>query len=311
MNKKVCILGGTGFIGSHLASALVRAGYTINILSRSNAINSSLTTEELKQCTFVKGDFANENVLRTLMSGCSYCFHLISTLLPAQSNLDPIADIEQNIAGSVRVINVARDLGIKKIIFSSSGGTVYGKSDAESLSEDHATNPTCSYGIAKLAVEKYLQMYEDLYGLDYTILRIANPYGVLRHNNCRQGLISVFLSNLASKRQCEIWGKGDVVRDYIYIDDVINAMLLSMSCKATTFNIGSGKGYSINDIVHYINKVTKMQLNVVYKKSRDFDIERCVLNIDKAKTILKWEPKICLEEGILKTWLMLNGLKNI
>ena len=216
-------------------------------------------------------------------------------------------DVESNLLGTIRLLDHAVKSGLKKIIFVSSGGTVYGKPLQTPIPETHPTNPLCSYGINKLSIEKYLGLYHELYGLDYTVLRMSNPFGERQRTDASQGAVAVFLGKAIRGETIEIWGDGSVVRDYVYIHDVILALLaaLDCSCEEHVFNIGSGKGVSLNELLDSIENITLYPTRRRYVKSRLFDVPDNVLDIDRAVSLLDWSPQISFEDGLMRfaKWL--------
>nr|WP_323690107.1 NAD-dependent epimerase/dehydratase family protein [Rhizobium sp. AN95] len=202
--------------------------------------------------------------------------------------------------------------GVKRIVFISSGGTVYGVPKTIPISEEHSTYPTSSYGITKLAIEKYLDLYRSLHGLEYVTLRLANPYGVGQRLDAQQGAIAVFLARALRGEEISIWGDGSVIRDYIYVDDAIDAMVRSVDVNiqgGCVVNIGAGVGYSINEILSAIEKVTGRRTNKKYVEGRTYDVPANVLDISAAARLLGWTPKISLEEGLLRfsNWIKDGG----
>ncbi len=202
--------------------------------------------------------------------------------------------------------------GVKRIVFISSGGTVYGVPKTIPISEEHSTYPTSSYGITKLAIEKYLDLYRSLHGLEYVTLRLANPYGVGQRLDAQQGAIAVFLARALRGEEISIWGDGSVIRDYIYVDDAIDAMVRSADVNiqgGCVVNIGAGVGYSINEILSAIEKVTGRRTNKKYVEGRTYDVPANVLDISAAARLLGWTPKISLEEGLLRfsNWIKDGG----
>jgi len=308
-NKKILVLGGNGFIGSHLIDALLEKGYSVRLFDRPNTL--FLGSNPVSNVELMHGDLNSDADIASAVVDCDICFHLISTVVPASSNLDPVFDIETNLAGTVKLLNHAVKAGLKKIIFLSSGGTVYGIPRQLPIDENHPTNPLCSYGITKLAIEKYLHLYQQLYGLDYTILRLANPFGERQRIHATQGAIAVFLGKALRKETVEVWGDGSVVRDYIHISDVVCAMLKSMTYKGSEhlFNIGSGRGVSLNEVLDGIEMVTEEKVIRHYAPERKFDVPVSVLAIDRAMNALNWEPKTPFIDGLRKMvrWLDMSA----
>ena len=300
----ICVLGAGGFLGSHLVAELAHCGCRVRAFDRHLPKNPLLTEAQRSQINNIEGDFFNPRDLDRALNGCSVCFHLISTTLPQTSNVSPAQDVRQNLAGTLDMLDKAKELGVKKIVFSSSGGTVYGVPQTQLISEDHPSDPICSYGVVKLATEKYLLLYSELYGLDYTILRIANPYGPLQKTHALQGIIGVFLGKILQDEALTVWGDGSVVRDYLYVGDVARAFVAAMGLETEhrVFNIGSGTGISINEIITSLCQVTGKTITARYKKGRTFDVPYSVLDISRAKQELGWEPQMPFEEGIKKTW---------
>lgn len=196
------------------------------------------------------------------------------------------------------------------MVFISSGGAIYGNTLSLPIYENCPTEPECSYGITKLTVEKYLAMFNHLHGLDYVVLRPSNPYGSRQNPNGIQGAISVFLGRIAQGKSLEIWGDGRVVRDYIFIDDLIAGIYKAASVNALSrvFNLGSGIGHSLNEIIEVIRKVTGREVKVAYQAKRSCDVPGIYLDICRAKQELSWVPSISLETGIEKTWRLVEKL---
>ena len=200
---------------------------------------------------------------------------------------------------------------IKKLLFVSSGGTIYGSPTTLPIIEASPTDPVCSYGITKLTIEKYLALFNRLYGLDYTIVRPSNAYGIRQNPNGIQGAISVFLGKVAGNEPIAIWGDGEVVRDYIYIEDLVDGMHKAATTTTTEriFNLGSGTGHSLNQIIETIRSLTGKDVRVDYKEKRVFDVPEIYLDITRARKLLCWAPATSLEIGINKTWEFIRDLE--
>ena len=226
--------------------------------------------------------------------------HLIGTTVPSISNENIIYDIDSNLVNTIKLLNIMKQYQIKNIIFPSSGGTVYGILKREHK-ESGPTTPVCSYGIMKLTTEKYLYLYNYLYGINFLILRPSNPFGEY-HKSVQQGLINVVLEKILNGKIIEIWGDGSVVRDYIYIKDLVRIIvdLIEKNIQDEIINIGSGRGYSINEILTIIREEIG-DFPLKYVEARKVDVPYLILNIDKLRTFLDINL-MGIEEGIKKTY---------
>jgi UDP-glucose 4-epimerase len=296
------IFGGAGFLGSYLCEALLTAGYDVTVFEKQSA-NLANLNHIADKMDVVYGDFANPAEYCQAVRGCGVIFHLISTTTPKVSNEDPVHDLQSNVVATVRMLDVAQKARVKQVIFFSSGGTVYGKPECTPINESHPNNPTCSYGIQKLTIEKYLYLFYHLFGLDFKILRIANPYGPRQSPDSGQGVIAAFVHRVINGQPIEIWGDGSVIRDYIYVGDVVKAAvaLLNYTGEHKIFNIGSGEGRSLLDIIRIIEDLVDVSISIEYKESRALDVPVNVLDITKAKEELAWQPSVDFLQGLLLT----------
>ena len=303
---RVLVLGGNGFIGSHLVDKLLEEGHYVRVFDRSE----EHYRKPLSSVEYILAEFGNRGLLAESLEGIDIVFHLISSTLPKTSNDDPVFDIQSNVVETLFLLEQCVLIKIKKIIFISSGGCVYGYPQSLPVKEDHQTDPICSYGIGKLAIEKYLYLYKKLYNLDYTILRVSNPFGSRQNPFGTQGVISVFLGKVSKNECIQIWGDGRVVRDYLYIDDLVEALIIAVNRNTTDhiFNIGSGDGKSINEIIIAIKSVTGCDFKVIYKDSRACDIPKIYLDISKVSNELNWHPKTSMEKGVEKTWEFIKSI---
>lgn len=304
MKSKSCIIyGGAGFIGSHIADELVSSGYSITIFDKKNISGKNI--EHLKGIiNYIEGDFNNEKDISKSLKNIDYVIHLVSSTLPADSNLNPFYDIETNLKASLHLFEECLKHKIKKVVFISSGGTVYGNPLHLPINEKHPTNPMTSYGIIKLTIEKYLALYKELRGLDYKILRLSNPFGERQNPLLGQGLIANLLYRIKQHKKVEIWGDGSAVRDFFYIRDGAKAIKPAIEDKSKNqiFNISSGKGYSINRILDKFKKELGLKFEVTYKPGRDFDVKKNILDNSLAKKYLHWEPKTNIDTALKNTW---------
>lgn len=233
--------------------------------------------------------------------------HLASATVPATANLNPVGDISGNLITMVRLLEAMREIGLRRMVYLSSGGTVYGPPDTPLVSEEHPLRPINSYGIVKAAIENYLHMEHVLHGLQHVVLRPSNPYGPRHGHTGVQGIIGTHMWRIARGEPVEIWGDGSVVRDYIHVRDLADLCLCALQSDATgCYNAGSGTGVSVAEIVAEIRQVVKRSgfdaPSVVHKPGRDYDVSRVVLDISRAHHKLGWTPRIGLEEGLTETW---------
>ncbi len=309
MVKKILILGGFGFIGTNLTEELLKRGnYEIIIFEAKKVIIPN--PELLNNVKIYYGDFHNEKDYEIIFkeNEIEMVIHLISTTIPANSNENIIYDIQSNLVSSIKLLNIMKQYQIKNIIYPSSGGTVYSVLEKERKESD-TTTPISSYGIIKLAIEKYIYLYKHLFDINYLILRPSNPFGEY-HKNTQQGLINVILDKILNRETIEIWGDGSVVRDYIYIKDFVRIVvdLIEKNVQNEVINIGSGRGYSINDILNIIQEEIG-DFKVKYVGARKVDIPYLVLNIDKLRTLLDINL-IRIEKSIKKTFNWLKRRRN-
>lgn len=306
---KCLVLGGGGFIGSHICDQLVSAGHEVRIFEK-----VGLSKENIHhlgdRIEWMEGDFLNPDCLRNAVQGREVVFHLISSTLPKDSNDNPVYDVTSNIIPTLHMLEAARVAGVRKVILSSSGGTVYGIPRTIPITEEHPTEPICSYGIHKLMIEKYLFLYNKLYGLDYAVMRISNPYGERQRQTGNQGVIPIFLHKVMHGETIEIWGDGSVVRDYLHISDVARAAVMLMDARLSNkiLNIGSGTGRSLNALLEEITKVTGLVPKIRYTPCRAFDVPANVLDITLAKDTLGWSPRVTLADGLRCTMEYLRSI---
>jgi UDP-glucose 4-epimerase len=300
------ILGGNGFIGSHLIDRLAKDRHSIRVLDK----YAEKYRAPLKNVEYIFEDFQNRGILREALNGVDIVYHLVNTTTPKTSNDDPEFDVQSNVISTLYLLDQCVQQSIKKIIFISSGGAVYGVPDVLPIAENHTLDPISSYGITKLSIEKYLHLYHRLYGMEYTIIRPSNPYGERQNPEGIQGVISIFLGRLFKNEPVEIWGDGHIVRDFIYIKDLVDGIARAAFVQTTNciFNMGSGVGYSLNDIISIIESVVGKKIQVDHKAGRAFDVPEIYLDITRAQKELDWVPRIEIQEGILRTWKFIQNL---
>lgn len=302
---KALVLGGNGFIGSHVVDALLKAGHKVRVFDR----GAGLYRNTIPTVDYRIGSFSDVPALAEALEGVDAVFHLISTTVPSTSNLDPVGDVEGNLIGTVRLLQLMVQKGIRRIVYLSSGGTVYGVPEILPIPESHSLRPICSYGVVKVAVENYLFMYQSLHGIQPVVLRASNPYGERQTHAGVQGVIGTFLAKVLSGEKIEIWGDGSIVRDFVHVKDLA-ALCVDAGDNLYTgiLNAGSGVGHSINDIINVISLVVGAEVSHEFKQGRAYDVPRVVLDITKVKNELGWHPKINLQDGLFDTWRWMRSL---
>jgi Nucleoside-diphosphate-sugar epimerases len=296
---KALVLGGGGFLGSHLVDELLNRDHDVRVLDR--ATEQYRTTPN--EVDYRLGDFADPAVVAEALQDIDTVYHLASATVPSTSNLDPAADITANLVPGVRLLEQLVRLDVRRIVFLSSGGTVYGNPKQVPVAVEHPVSPLCSYGVVKLATEHYLHMFQELYGLSPTILRASNPYGPRQGHLGVQGAIATFLDRLFKGEPIRIWGDGRVVRDYLYVTDLARLCVLAgESANEGTYNAGSGIGYSLNAVLEAVEEVTGKHAEVRFGASRSLDVDRIVLDISVTESVFGWRPDVDLRDGIALHW---------
>ena len=288
----ILILGGAGFIGSHLVDRLAGNGHCISVLDL--AANPS----PLIKNHFV-GSHLDTSLLTRAINDVDLVCHLISTTVPASSNANIAFDIESNLTASIRVFEVMRELDVRKVVYLSSGGTVYGNSTVYPIPETHNLDPTSSYGIVKVAVEQYLRMYEQLYDFQPLIVRPANVYGPGQNLTKPQGVIGHFLKGALQNQPIQVWGDGTVRRDYIFVSDLVDMIARAIESDSTgTYNAGAGVDFSVLQIIDTIEQVLGRGLKKEFLEPRGYDIAKVRLDITEAEKAFGWTPTVDLQEGV-------------
>jgi len=298
-NPSTCVVfGGSGFLGQRLCERLVSAGFNVRSVSRSGCPRGEVA-RWWSHVDWFAADLGTDTAAPA-MEGADIVFHLASSTYPSTSNSDAVFDLESNLVGSVRMLKMAAEYKVRRVIFISSGGTVYGVPQQNPIPETHPTDPICSYGIQKLAIEKYLYLFRALQSLDSVVLRVSNIYGEFQSLERPLGAVSHFTHRAIAGKPIDIWGDGTTRRDYIHVDDVVNALLQSIPYegKEYLFNVGSGRSVSLNQLTTLIRERVPREVVVRYQKARNFDVPENVLDIARASKELAWKPTINLETGL-------------
>jgi UDP-glucose 4-epimerase len=296
--KTCVVLGGGGFLGRQLCRNLVDMGFSVRSVSRSGKPQAG-DEPWVSRVDWIAAPLGTEACFQALQ-GAEIVFHLASSTLPSSSNRDMAYDLESNLVGGVRTLEAAASSGVQRLIFISSGGTVYGDAHQLPIPEDHPTDPICSYGIHKLALEKYLHLFRLQGRLDSLVLRVANMYGESQDLSKPLGAVAHFATRAANGMPIEIWGDGSITRDYVHVDDVVSAILKAASYQGREriFNIGSGHGISLNGLLDMLRSRLNQHVAVEYRPARGFDVATNILDVGRARRELSWVSQVSLEAGL-------------
>lgn len=307
MRDKILILGAAGFIGTNLTLRLCREQKKLILFEQKGARYQEIVLEAAKagRIEFTEGsftEFKSEDWLEQLPSlmETDTVYHLISTTCPTNSNRNMAEEMEENLIATIRFLDACISAGVPKVVFLSSGGTVYGKKHTGLCREEEEAFPITVYGMQKLSIEKALYLYKQMYGLDYRIVRLSNPYGPYQKPNGIQGAVTTFTWRAIHKEPIQVYGDGSVVRDYIYIDDAIDGIVCIAESQGNhrLYNLGSGRGHSINEVIEIIGEVLGELPEVRYQAGRSVDVPVNVLDISRFEQDLGKLEAIGLKEGI-------------
>lgn len=302
------LLGGNGFIGKNLINEIVKNDSRARIRVFDRVNNNHLSG--LDNIEYLTGNFNEINNFDTILKDIDVVYHLISVSVPNEDTSLALNDLEYTIMPTIKLFEALKKFQKIKLIFVSSGGTVYGEPlNRSMIYEDSALNPISTYGVHKVAIEKYLHVYNSINNLDYIIIRLGNPYGYDTVNK-GQGIIPIFLNKMFNDEELSILGDGNNVRDYIYIEDAVSAIfkLKDYVGNYRIFNVGSGIGYSINEIIEKLSDITGItNYKIRYSKKRKSDIDYNVLDISRITTNIDWEPDTKIDDGIRKILTQLSN----
>lgn len=301
---KVLILGGSGFLGSAVARALCSEDIEVRVLCRTQPPEALFGAAPIEVHL---ADWASLTPDHRVFDGVYSVLHFISTTTPSASMEDMPFDVSSNLLPTLNLLKILETRRIRRLIYASSGGTVYGIPSRLPVTEEDLTNPICSHGITKLAIEKFIALHARSTGLEFSILRIGNPYGSYQLRGVPIGSIARFIQMHATGKEIEIWGDGSVVRDYLYIDDFCNAMTQIVRdpvFRSGEYNLASGSGHSLLEIVEELSRITKRKVAVSFAQERSIDVPKIVLDISRLRRALpSWRPAVSFSEGIERMWL--------
>ncbi len=298
---KILVTGGAGFIGSHIVDSLIEKGHEVVVID--NLITGQKANLN-KKAIFYKIDIQDKKVEEIFKK---HKFDLVNHHA-AQMNVrvsvdDPIFDANNNILGLLNLLNNSAKYGVKKFIFVSSGGTIYGDDAKLPIKEDEIKAPASPYGISKITGEYYVKFFSNVHGLKYSILRYSNVYGPRQNPKGEAGVVSIFSTLMLENKTPVIFGDGKQTRDYVYVKDIVNANMLVMEGKGDNdyFNLAIQKEIDVNELFDAMSIIIGYKGKPIYAPARPGELQRNSLDISKAKKILGWKPKYTFEEGLKET----------
>jgi UDP-glucose 4-epimerase len=300
---RILITGGAGFIGSHTVDALVAAkSYDLAVL---DDLSSGKRERLDPSVRFHHADIRNADEVRLIIDRerPEVLMHLAAQMDVRKSVAEPTFDAEVNIGGFLNLMEAGRQKGLKRVIFASTGGAIYGEQEQFPCNELHPCRPLSPYGISKLTTEAYLFFYKMQYGIDYVALRYSNVYGPRQDPHGEAGVVAIFCGHILAQRPCTIYGDGEQTRDYVYVGDVARANLAALSTPASgAFNIGTGRETSVNQLFHVLARIAGINEPPTFAPMRPGEQRRSVISPARAASELGWQPQVTLEEGLRRTF---------
>ena len=301
----IFVTGGAGFIGSHLVRHLLAEGNTVTALDNlSTGLRENLPAD--KNLTFIEADVNSEILETTVMSGhFDAIVHLAGQTMVNISIDDPVNDAEQNVLNTVRLLEAARKGNVKRIVFASTAAAYGNVAESElPIRESRALEPMSFYGLSKITVEKYLDMYQQVFGLDYVVLRFANVYGERQGDGGEGGVISIFTKRIAAGQDITIFGDGEQTRDFVYAGDIADGIIAALKTEDVNvaYNLSTQTEISLRELISVLSRIAGRKIIPKYGPERAGDIYKSMLSNGRAKMGLDWEPKISLEEGLKRTY---------
>ena len=301
---RIVLLGANGFIGTNLTVKLAEdLGNDIVVVGRKRAHYKDIESFAFENVRFIESDLCVDTNYDELVEQADVVYHLLSSTVPTTSNIHIPEELRLNVLLSANLFEACVHQGVKKVVFLSSGGTVYGKEAKCPLKEDTPTNPITSYGVQKITIEKLLYLYRYMYNLDYRIIRLSNPYGPYQRPNGILGAVTTFTYKALRGEEISVYGDGSVVRDFIYIDDAIRGIIKIVYGENAhrTFNLGCGYGTSIKTVLRTIEEVLGTELKVNYLESRPVDVPTNYLDIQRFENAYGKLKPVNLKTGIQLT----------
>ena len=298
---RALVVGANGFIGSHLVVALSQAGHAVRAFDR---FSSNRPTFASTDAEVLAGEFLSRADLETAVSGQDVVFHFLSTTTPATAEADPTLDIRTNVAQTVELLEACVSAGVGHVYFASTGGAIYGPQGKAEYAETDRALPISPYAIGKLTIEHYLSYFHAKHGLQSTVLRVSNPYGTRQKPNRKQGLIPIALRQIASGNPVVRFGDGSMVRDYVYVEDLVRMIVpfVGRETEYRLYNLGSGIGHSVNEVFASLRRVVGREFAIDERPKPPTFVDRVVLDTARFRREFGETPLTPLDEGVRLTY---------
>lgn len=297
---KILVTGGAGFIGSHVADAVIESGHDVHIV---DDLSSGKQTNVPADATFFQMDIRSDDAAQLVeREQYDVLIHHAAQMDVRRSVADPRFDAGVNVLGFLNLMEAARRSGLGRVIFASTGGAIYGEPDFVPQDESHPLRPLSPYGITKLCTERYLYYYEQEHGIPYVALRYANVYGPRQNPHGEAGVVAIFSQRMLAGEQPVIYGDGEQTRDYVYVGDVVRANVRALEYEQSgTFNVGTSIETSVNELFRTIRDQIDESVDEVHEEGRPGEQRRSVLDYGYSERELGWQPSIELEDGLALT----------
>jgi len=298
---KILVTGGAGFIASHIVDAYLNAGHNVYVLDN---LSTGFEKNINSKARFIKSAISSPSILKIFEEeNFDLVNHHAAQIDVRKSVSDPVFDANTNILGTINLLQACIKTGVKKFMFASTGGAIYGDQEYYPADENHPTNPVSPYGITKLTIEKYLFFYKNEYGLNYSILRYANVYGPRQNPFGEAGVVAIFTNKLLNNENPVINGEGKQTRDYVFVEDVVKANVITLDDKSSEiYNVGTGIETSVNELFTKLNKIDGNKAEEKHGPAAKGEQLRSVISSAKLYNRFNWKPSIKIDEGLLKTF---------
>ena len=298
---RILVTGGAGFIGSNVVDRFIELGHEVAVF---DDLSTGFREFVDPRAEFHLGDLADASAIDRCVRSFEpeIVTHLAAQMDVRKSVTDPLFDARVNVLGSIGLLQACTKHGVRKVVYASTGGALYGEGRQLPATEDHPVNPESPYGASKHTVEHYLYLWKLLHGLDYTVLRYPNVYGPRQNPHGEAGVNAIFIGLMLEGKRPRIFGDGNAVRDYLYVSDVVDANVTALERgSGEMLNLGTGVGTSVNDIIRELQAILEFREEAIFEPARAGEIQRIYLDASRARQVLDWSPQVSFSDGLRRT----------